>query len=115
MYLGPLAPVSNRASWSEVMEIYDDETDTPIDLTTATGISLSVRDPKTQAAMLTATIGSGIEIADDEDGVFVWTFTLAQMSALDPKTYDIGITVTFSDGTTQLLIGHVPVLEGHVR
>lgn len=115
MYLGTLAPVSNRASWNEAMEITDDLTDDPIDLSTASGITLEVRDPQSQSLILGASLGDGIEIVDGEYGVFVWSFTKEQMSAVRAKTYDIGITVTFQDETTQLFIGQVPVLEGVAR
>lgn len=113
MLTGTLDPVSTKATWSESFEIVDDETDEAIDLSDVDEITVTIRDPQSQTAMLTATYtGDDIELVDD--GVFQVTFSADSMGGLSPKTYDIGCTIEKDDQTVQFLIGRLPVLDGIV-
>jgi hypothetical protein len=113
MLTGTLPPVSNKADWIEEYELYDDETGDPLDISGADEITVSVRDAKSRSVLLTATLSGG-SIAHAETGVFRWTFAAESMRSLCPKTYEIGMTMLLNDVTTQLLIGHVPVVDGVV-
>jgi hypothetical protein len=112
MFIGPLSPVSNKADWSDSIELTDDTTGALIDISGATAITLEVQDPQTGGAVLTASLGSGITLIST--GVFQWSFTAAQMSNLPEKTYDVGVLITMNSQTTQLVIGQLPVLDGVV-
>lgn len=111
MYTGTLDPASNKATFRRAFEIIDDETDEAIDLTSAT-IVFEIREPKSNAVLLSATNGDGITFGDT--GVFVVRFTEDDMGGLEPLTYDIGCTVTNSD-TEQFIIATMTVLDGVVQ
>lgn len=116
MYMGHLAQVSNSVSWSGSATLLEDDA-TPHDLADVTGITLQVRD-KGGSTILSATLGSGITLADDTTtGVFTWSFSKATMQAIRcPGTYDAGITVDFTGGSdTQLFVGTITVIDGVVR
>ena len=113
MQTGTLPPVSNKADWIEEYELYDDETDETLDISTAEEITVSIRDPKTESVELTASLSGGA-ITHIETGVFEFVFTVAQMRGLCPKIYDVGMTILKDDITTQILIGYLPVSDGIV-
>lgn len=113
MYIGALKPGSNRATYIETFQLYDDEDSEGIDLTEAT-IVLEVRKPGSSSAKLSATNSDGIEITDSDDGQFELTFTVDQMRGLDPMTYECGITIEQNDETIQYFIGTLAVLDGIV-
>lgn len=116
MFFGALDPVSNKATWSENLELLDSETGDPIDLSAVTEITLEVRDMESHSAVLTGTYTGGevIIVGASTDGVFQWEFSVAQMRALQAKTYDVGCTIEQDGDTVQLIIGHLPVLDGVV-
>ena len=112
MNRGTLDPVSNQATWTDTIELYDDETGEPFDLGDVTAITMKLRDGCMTPA-LSGSLGEEIEIVgDDEDGVFEFTFSAGTMSNLEAKTYEVGILVTTATATTQLILGTVAVLEG---
>lgn len=113
MLTGTLSPVSNQADWIEAYGLYDEETGDPVDVSDAAEITISIRDPESGSADLTATLTGGT-IEHIETGVFQWTFTVAQMQQLCAKTYDVGMTILKDDQTIQLFIGKLPVLDGIV-
>jgi hypothetical protein len=112
MYKGTLPPVSNRATWSESIECFDDEDNTPIDISQATEIIVQVSDcgcVKLKASLTEGTVTFGAT------GVFSFTFSKAQMGALCAKTYDFDCLVTMAGETEQPIAAQLPVIEGHVR
>ena len=108
MIIGALNPVSNKATWVAQFELTDAGADELIDLSDVDTITVSIRDPQTKNQMLTTT-GTVIDT-----GVFGWTFSATQMGTLCAKTYEVGCTLTKDDETLQILIGHLPVLDGIV-
>lgn len=111
MYLGTLPAASTKATWAEACEIIDEETDQPVDISTATEITLVVRDPKSEEIVLSGTLSGGdISLADT--GIFQWSFTPEQMGALFARTYEVGCTIKQGGETVQLIIGALPVLDG---
>jgi hypothetical protein len=112
MYTGTLPPVSNRATWSEDVQCFDDEDNSAIDISAATAIELEVRDGCN--VVLTASYPGSITLSATT-GVFSFSFTADQMRALCAKTYDIGCTVTLEGETIQIIAGQLPVTNGYVR
>lgn len=113
MYIGSLDPVSNRAGWTFVREIVDDDTDEPIDLSDCE-IVFEVRRCTDGRALLSATSANGgVTILDT--GIFQATFTRAEMASLSAGSYEVGCTVQRDDEETQqFIIGKLPVLDGIV-
>lgn len=113
MYQGTLPARSNRAGWSPIIEISDDDSGDAVDLADAT-IVFELRDPDDRTTMLSATSSSGISILDT--GVFQVSFTAEQMRQLCAKTYEIGCTIGNADSEPQqLILGTVPILDGIVQ
>jgi hypothetical protein len=111
--MGSLPAASNRATYNQDFQLYDDEEGEGISLADAT-ITLEIRKPGCSSAELTATNDDGIEIVDEGEGQFELAFTVAQMRTLCPMTYECGITITQNDETVQYFIGTLPVLDGIV-
>jgi hypothetical protein len=113
MYIGSLPAASNRATYTQDFQLYDDDNDEGVSLAAAT-IVLEVRKPGTTTALLHAMNGSGITVTDEDGGGFTLRFTVDEMRALCAGTYECGITVEQSGDTTQFFIGTLPVLDGIV-
>jgi len=114
MYIGSFDPVSNRAGQEFIFEAIDDETDEPVDLSSA-DIVLEIRDPASRSTVLSATTANGKVTAIDT-GTFRASFSSADMRALCAKQYEVGCTITNGDGgPVQFIIGTLPVLDGVVR
>lgn len=115
MYIGSFKPTSNRETWSEVITLTDSVSGELIDISNCV-INMAVTDGDRNCSVLTASIGSGIELIEETS--FQFKFLRSQMCALEPKSYDVGITIALEgdeDGTTsQLFAGSVPVYRGVV-
>jgi hypothetical protein len=105
MFTGSLPAASNRADWSEVFEIFDDETGDQIDLSAAT-IVFELRESGCR-------IQATITLVDT--GKFTASFTRDQLNRLCSGTYSVGCTITRNDIITQEFIGTLAVLDGVVR
>lgn len=113
MYLGSLPPASNKAGWTFIAEVVDDDTDELVDLSEAS-IVFEVREQDGRSTVLSATSDNG-KISIVETGVFQAAFTATEMRTLCRKTYEVGCTITNGDEEpTQFIIGTVPVLDGIV-
>lgn len=114
MYIGSLPVASNRATYQQAFQLYDDEDDEGISLAAAK-ITLEVRRPGRGSPEIRATTENGrIVVTDQDDGSFELTFTPDQMRSLCPMTYEVGITIEQNGETIQYLIGTLPVLDGIV-
>jgi hypothetical protein len=113
MHIGSLPAASNRATYAQDFQLYDDENDEGSSLAAAT-IVFELRRPGTTAALLSATNDSGITITDEAGGGFALRFAADQMRALCAGTYECGITVMQNGDTTQFFIGTLPVMDGIV-
>lgn len=89
MFMGALPPASNRATWSVLYELVDSDTDEAIDISGANEITVHVRDQRSKSPVLTGKLSSG-EVAHVDTGIFRWTFSASQMSALCANTYEVG-------------------------
>lgn len=114
MHAGNLPPASNRATFSLTTTVWDSEAGEGFDLTTATEITWEVRDPSTLTSMLVATIDSGVDVDDADEGIITISFTATQMRTLDPKEYEVGCTVEFADSTQQFIAARQPIIDGIV-
>jgi hypothetical protein len=114
MLTGTLEPVSNAETWQDNIEFYDDETGDAYSLASATEITLKLRDRESGSTVLSGSMTGGeIDIVGAAaDGVVQFTFAASTMSALDPKTYEVGVLLSTSSLTRQLILGTLPVLEG---
>lgn len=114
MLTGALNPVSNKATWTVIYELVDSDTDEAIDLSEVDEITIQVRDPRSRSPLLSGSLTGG-QVSRVDTGVFSWTFSASQMSALCANTYDVGCIIEQNGETVQILIGTLPVIDGIVR
>jgi len=94
-----------------------DDACSPVDLTTATDITatlkLYVTDPAVQTAVWTGHLGSGCTITSAVGGAFTVTVPAITTATLIPcEVYELQATVTFADGTiTTAFIQQLKVLQ----
>jgi hypothetical protein len=114
MITGTLEPVSNRETWEDEIEFYDDETGAVYDLTDVTEITLKLRDEQSGCEVLSGSMTGGqIAIAGDaDDGVIQFTFAASTMNGLCAKTYTVGLLLSTATATRQLILGNLPIVEG---
>ena len=128
-YVGALPEASNRATYIEAIEIIDQETGQPLDISAAQEIVFQIISPNYQnytqfgyglgfggyigAQMLTATLSNG-KIVLVQPGTFQVTFTRSEMNTLPAGDYQCGVTILIDNITTELIIGTLPVREGVV-
>ena len=114
MYTGSLPVGTNRATYHQDFQLFDDETDEGVDLTGAV-ITLELKKQTSDTVVLSATTTNGkIVVTDVTNGNFELTFTEGDMRSLDPKTYDVGMTIEQNGEVLQYLKGTLPVLDGVV-
>lgn len=114
MYIGSLPVASNRATYTQDFQLYDDEDNEGVSLTNAT-ITLDIRKPGRSSAEISATIANGrIVVTDENEGRFELIIEVDAMRNLCPMSYDCGITIEQNDETTQYFIGTLPILDGIV-
>jgi hypothetical protein len=115
MITGTLEPISNRADWPDThaFQLYDDASNETIDLTTASAITLEIRDT-CHSPRLIASLANGNLVLQGTD-TFIPTWTANNLGCLCSGTYVVGCTAVVDGKTIQLIIGMLPVLEGIVR
>lgn len=114
MYQGVLATISNRADWFGDIELINDDTGDVITDLTGVEVKIAVRPVGHGWPVLKGSIEDGT-VSIVGAGVLEWHFTAAQMAAVCPGTYDVGITVSRDDITEQELVASLPVIDGVVR
>jgi hypothetical protein len=113
--MGNIAIVSNRETWIEQIELIDDETDEPYDVSDAEEAHMRIVS-KDDGSSISGTIINGTIVSDRfASGIIEWSFSEAQMRTLCPGEYDIGITIKFPDETKQVLAGTVSIIDGVVE
>jgi hypothetical protein len=112
MYQGTFDPISNRADWIGTLQLVNDDTGEVITDLSGVGLTLEVRKDRCRP-VLTATIDNG-KVENLGAGVLQWRFTAAEMGAMCPDSYEIGITMTRDGITEQELIGVLPIIDGVV-
>jgi len=110
-------PVSNRADWIDQVQLYDSNTNQPVDLTGAS-VVLAVVDPRSHLQMLLAQTADGSIVIPGSPavGIFEFTFSAQQMRKFDAqRQYEVGCTVILPSGTViQPFTGSVAVFDGLV-
>lgn len=116
MFAGTLPPVSQRETYVEVIEVADDDTGEPFDLTgatiTARIIGTSSADdyqfaPSYDTAVLTASLGSGVTVV--AAGTIEIRFEQGSIGGLAPALYRLTVEATRAGDTTQLVNLFLPV------
>jgi len=108
-----LEPVSNAETWTDQLEFIDDETGTAwfAQASPPTEITINLRDTQTGETVLSGSLTGG-QITIVQDGVAEYTFAPSLMSALDAKTYEVGVLYTDQSITRQAVLGTIAVLRG---
>ena len=112
MFQGTLTPVSNQEDWKLIVEVDDEDSGEPLDLTDAS-VVFEARDPRSRGIVLSATSSNG-KISIVDTGVFQVMFVRPEMQALTAQIYEVGCILTINGETRQYIIGTVPVLDGVV-
>lgn len=110
MYTGTVPTASIWGTWSENAEIWDVDTDGPMDLTDATEITLRLRDPYTGVEELTLTMTGG-DIVIITTGIIQWRVEQSAMGTLSAKLYEIIMTLEDETDKVPLILGGVSVVE----
>lgn len=112
MYLVNFNQISNRETWSQAIKVVDEQGN-DADISAAT-ISVAIRrtdSPPDDAVNLDASVGDGVTVVSP---IFTFLFSETDMNGLDPGFHNVGITVTISGVTTQLIKGTVYIVDGVV-
>jgi hypothetical protein len=110
MYVGSLAPVSNREDWIAVSPLIDDD-DAEVTLTGATFEMFVCPQGCPDNALLSGSTADG-KITLPTTTTFQWAYTPDDMSVLCAGTYDVFLRVTIAGVVTQILSATVPIIEG---
>lgn len=115
MHIGSLPQVSNQATWTLRIEVFDDEDNSRIDVTALVeDMVLTVRDVDSQSEVLTGSLSGG-ELAVLDLGVVRLSIDAGRMRSLRAsKTYEVGVLTTMkaNGAIDQTILGTLPVLDG---
>ena len=104
---------TSSADWAQSVELIDATTNLPLDIPDEATFKLAVDGPH-GSSYLTASTEEGT-ITRPAPGVVNWHFTPSQMGRLcDGRTFQVGLTMTTTGGTVQLLRGTLSFLDGIV-
>lgn len=112
MFNGQIAEVSNSEDFELLYEAIDDDTNDPIDLTSAT-IDLEIRDREHCRRISASTTDGKITLV--EPSVFRIFIGKDEMSRLCAEQYEVGVTVENDSITRSLIVGTLGVIDGVVR
>jgi hypothetical protein len=102
---------TDDADWGEAIELFDDDTNQPLELDEDTEFELEVTD--CGSTLLSATTEDAT-ISRPSDHIISWTFTRAQMQSLDAtRTYAVGCRLITPDGAIeQVFVGSLALING---
>lgn len=104
---------TTSADWAEAIELVDDATNLPLDIPEGTTFELTIGDCCWPG--LNASTDDG-KIIMPSANVIQWRFLPADLTRYwSPGTYPVGLTMTTTGGTTQLLVGTLSIIDGVVR
>lgn len=114
MYEVTFPAATSSAGWSAAVEIIDDSTGRAIADLSSYRAQLAVMD-SCGNAVLSADSDAGTITIVASLGQLKWSFSPDDMSGLcPPQTLNVGLTLTNSDGTRQILVGKLPFIDGYV-
>lgn len=110
-----LPPVTTRETWTDTFELIDTETGEAYDLSGVSAVKFEVRDQASGCCMLSASLGSGVTIEDDDEGSFISIrFESSSMGGLCVKQYEFGLIIS-KDGDDLEVLGLISILDGIAR
>lgn len=112
MYRGQIGEASNREDLELILQAIDDDTNTPIDISTATAIDFRINDEQGNQLIVGA-LSSG-EITRVDTGTMRVFIAQANMAKLEPNSYAVGMTITNAGVRRQLIAGTLAVTDGIV-
>ena len=107
-----LQPVSNREDWDDTFELFDTETDSALDMSAVTAMTLTLWDPDNDSLKFTLSLGSGITIDDVDGGIVTVHYAAASMTALTAKNYAFRLGMVNAGATKDLMLGTLPIEDG---
>ena len=111
---GPLYQISNLETWTDVIELFDDDSGDAVNLSSASDFIVSVRDAYDMSTYITASLTGGQIVRASDSLSANLTVPRSTMQTLQPKTYDIGLRVIWTTDTNekQYILGQLAVLNG---
>ena len=114
MLTGQLPPVSRRSTYIETLELLDDETGDPIDLSGA-AITVSVcrmlaaddYGAVCAASCATATLGAGVTVP--EPGIIVWRFEAGALGGIAPGVALLSVLISRDGDSYEALRALLPI------
>lgn len=124
MYLVNFARQSNASDWIDTVELRSEDDASLIDLT-GWSVTMQVWPSTYRGAgtnggwsgwnggtpVLEATTANG-KVTVPSTGVIQWTVRASELADLPAGTYEVGLTMTKSPDTVQILIGQLPIVNG---
>lgn len=110
MYAGSLPPASIHGTWSENVEIWDIDTDTQMDLTDVTEITLKLRDLMSKFDELVLTMSNG-DITMPATGIIQWRAEATTMGTLSAKLYEVILILEDDTDTVPIILGTISIIE----
>jgi len=113
MMTGTLEPVSNKETWTDLLEFINDETGEAWfeEANPPDEITLKLRDPQSKSTVLSLSLTGG-DLTVTGDGIVSFVATADAMGGINPKTYEVGVLYEDNDTVSQVLLGTISVLDG---
>lgn len=108
-----LDPQSNAGDFFRTLAVQDAATGAPYDLSDVTAVAFSLR--LSGCERLKASLATGeITIDDDpETGRIAIAIPASRLRELRSGAYSVGVVISDGTDTVQLLLGTLPIIEGH--
>lgn len=110
MYTGSLPSVPIYSTWLENIEVWSIDDDSQMDLSDVVEITLQLIDRESRDAELTLTMSDG-DITVPDTGVIQWRAEQETMGALEPKLYNVVLTMEDDTDVVTLVLGTISVLD----
>jgi len=110
-----LKPVSNQGDWSTAMQFIDRASGDPVDLG-GDSFRLVLRPLAAGGRRRPALAGSTVtgELSLPSLGILAVYFPASAMRALEPGTYEVGLSISNGVLTAQVIVGRLPIIDGVV-
>lgn len=103
---------SSSADWAAAVELIDASTNQPLDVPVDATFNLTIGGRCWSDFKANTADG---KITRPADNIVQWRFSHDDIHRFWPRnTYDVGLTMTTTEGTIQLLIGTLSIIDGIV-